>query len=101
MEIIKNSQNELTILGNIKTIDDYQAIRTATMALVNGGSTQIVYVMQDSLAMTSSVIGFLVKLVRHDKIQVSIQVHDIRLLELLEELALTELFRARFVGIRR
>lgn len=101
MEIIKSSQSELTIVGNIKTIDDYQAIRSATKALVDAGTIQITYIMKDSLSMTSSVIGYLVKLVRHDKVQINIQIFDIRLFELLEELALTELFRARFIGAKR
>jgi hypothetical protein len=41
--------------------------------------------------MTSTVIGFLMKLVHHDKIQISISVGDSRLYDLLDELNLVQL----------
>jgi hypothetical protein len=45
--------------------------------------------------MPSSVIGFFVKLINRDKIRVSMLIQDPRLVELLEELSLDELFGAR------
>jgi hypothetical protein len=41
------------------------------------------------------VIGFFVKLINRDKVQVTMLIQDPRLLELLEELSLAELFGAR------
>ena len=44
--------------------------------------------------MPSSVFGFFVKLVNRDKVKISMQIQDPRLLELLDELGLKEAFGA-------
>jgi hypothetical protein len=74
---------------------DYLAIRQQVGALVAGGASALTLRINDSFSMPSSVIGFFVKLIHQDKIQVSMLIQDPRLLELLEELNLAELFGAR------
>jgi len=65
------------------------------MELVGEGSAELTLVILESMSMPSSVIGFFVKLVNRDKVKVQMRIQDPRLLELLGELNLTELFGAR------
>jgi hypothetical protein len=95
MQLARTSSTELTITGNIKTTADYLAIRKLVTELVEGGATALTLTINESLSMPSSVIGFFVKLVNRDKIRVIMRIQDPRLLELLEELSLGELFGAR------
>ena len=95
MDIARTSQNELTITGNIKTTADYLAIRELATELVAQGAKALTITINESLSMPSSVIGFFVKLVNRDKIPLTMAIHDPRLLELLEELSLDQLFGAR------
>jgi len=95
MRLTRTSATELTITGNIKTTADYLAIRKLVTELVDAGASALTLRINESLSMPSSVIGFFVKLVNRDKIRVSMLIEDPRLLELLEELSLAELFGAR------
>lgn len=93
MIITKNGDNGLTISGNIKSIDDSMALREAVKRLQADGCDGIVLNITDSFSMPSAVIGFLMKLVNHDKVRLSIKAGDPRLGELLDELQLTAAFR--------
>jgi hypothetical protein len=95
MQLARTSPTELTITGNIKTTADYLAIRKLVTELVAAGATCLTLHINDSLSMPSSVIGFFVKLINRDKIRASMLIQDPRLVELLEELSLDELFGAR------
>jgi hypothetical protein len=95
MQAERTSPSEVTITGNIKTTADYLAIRDLVTELVRAGAGSITLHINDSFSMPSSVIGFFVKLINRDKVQVTMLIQDPRLLELLEELSLAELFGAR------
>jgi len=95
MQLTRSSANELTITGNIKTTADYLAIRNLVTELVEAGASSLTLRINQSLSMPSSVIGFFVKLINRDKIRVTMVIEDHRLLELLEELSLADLFGAR------
>jgi len=95
MQLVRASSTELTITGNIKTTADYLAIRKLVTELVEAGASRLTVRIRESFSMPSSVIGFFVKLINRDKIQVTMLIQDPRLLELLEELNLTDLFGAR------
>jgi hypothetical protein len=97
MNITNNGGNELTIVGNIKTIEDSLEIKKAIEVLLQKGAKNIVMKIQDSFSMTSTVIGHLMKLVNIDKIPVSVQLGDQRLFQLLEDLSLVQTFNARLV----
>ena len=97
MQLTRTSANEMSILGNFKTTEDYLAIRALATELVAGGAAFLTLTIQESLSMPSSVIGYFVKLINRDKIRVTMLIQDKRLLELLEELSLLELFGARGV----
>jgi hypothetical protein len=60
----------------------------------SGGTSLTVRILQ-SFSMPSSVIGFFVKVIHRDKLQVGMLIEDPRLLELLGELSLVDLFGAR------
>jgi hypothetical protein len=98
MQIEKTGSSELTISGNIKSIEDGTAIKEALTALKDGGATSVQLMIRDSFSMTSTVIGFLMKLVNIDKIRVTLYVGDPRLHQLLEELSLEQAFNVRISG---
>ena len=95
MQLTSTGEHELTIQGNIKTVDDYMEIREAATRLVASGTRTLHFRIEDSFSMPSAVIGFLVQLVNRDK--VSMDIRDQRLFELLQELSLTGLFKARYI----
>jgi hypothetical protein len=95
MTIEQKNATELTVSGNIKTIDDSIALRAAVQKLVDGGCSSVTLRIADSFAMPSAVIGYLMKLVNRDKVQLHVIAGDQRLRELLDELQLSELFGVR------
>jgi hypothetical protein len=97
MQIVNNGGNELTISGNIKSIEDSAAIKDAVTALKEKGATSMHLMIQESFSMTSTVIGFLMKLVNIDKIRVTLVVGDARLYHLLDELSLQQVFNVRLI----
>lgn len=98
MKIEHHGSNDLTIIGNIKSLEDSMEIKEAINALQKNGAKSILLRIQDSFSMTSTVIGHLMKLVNLDKIPVSMVVGDQRLYQLLEELSLVHSFNVRLVG---
>ncbi len=91
---ISVSSNIVTITGNIKTVNDFQDIKTNIDAVV-ANKKSIVVNLVDSLSITSSVIGYFNKLVLKDKIDLTLRVGNDQLIELLEDLSLKSLFKAR------
>jgi hypothetical protein len=98
MQIEHKGGNELTIVGNIKSIEDGIEIKTAITELQKMGAKNIHLKIQDSFSMTSTVIGYLMKLVLIDKVTITIAVGDERLYQLLDELSLIQQFNVRLVG---
>jgi len=88
------SSNSITIEGNIKSVNDYQEIKTSVSDLVQNHK-DINIIIKDSLSITSSVIGYLNKLVLKDGIKITMKVGDSQLMELLEDLNLKTVFNAR------
>ncbi|WP_297485834.1 hypothetical protein [Sulfurimonas sp.] len=91
MDIV-TSGNSVTITGNIKTIGDYQTIKDTLEELV-ASSKNITIIIKDSISITSSVIGYLTKLVQKDNIDIQIRVGDANLYELFDEINLVQLFK--------
>jgi hypothetical protein len=88
---ISVSGNKVTITGNIKSIQDYQVIKT-TLDELSQTQQSIVLEIKDSISITSSVIGYFNKLVLKDKIKLQIKVGNPQLMELFEDLNLVDLF---------
>lgn len=90
---ITTSSNSVTITGNIKTVGDFQTIKQTVDALVTSYKSIAINVV-DSLSITSSVIGYLNKLVLKDKIDVRLGIGNEELLYLLDDLNLISTFKA-------
>ena len=92
MNIVNSTPSELTITGNIKSIDDYTAIRDQIDKLVSQGIVEISLKITESFSMPSSVIGYLLKLKRKEKLRIKIIAGDQRLVTLLQDLSLIDEF---------
>ncbi len=91
---ISNVGAIITIKGNIKSISDFQEIKTC-LDDITCTDKSITLKIIDSISITSSVIGYLTKLVYKDKIHISMTVGDKRLYELLDELSLISQFNVQ------
>ena len=67
---IRQRSDDFFIEGNIKTIGDFQAIKHTLDAFIKH-NTSVKLTIKDSISVTSSVIGYLTKLVLKDKTEVS------------------------------
>lgn len=93
---IRSAGNQVTIKGNIKSIRDYQQIKETIDSMIDFNK-HIVLTIEDSISITSSVIGYLNKLVLKDKVNLEIKVGDNQLMDLFEDLSLVSLFQVRKV----
>lgn len=91
---ISSSSNVVTISGNIKSVGDFQDIKSAIDAVTATYKSISINVV-DSLSITSSVIGYLNKLVLKDNIDIRLYVGNEQLLNLLDDLSLISTFKAQ------
>lgn len=91
---ISSSSNIITISGNIKTVGDFQQLKSCVDGVV-AQHKNITVNINDSLSITSSVIGYFNKLVLKDKIALHMNVGNSQLIELLDDLNLTSVFRVK------
>jgi len=91
---ISISSNVFTITGNIKTVSDYQSIKNSMDALVNQHKS-ITINITSSLSITSSVIGYFNKLILKDKIDIHMNIGNAQLVELLNDLNLSTVFKVK------
>ena len=91
---ISSSSNTITITGNIKKISDFQDIKNKIEPIVQKNQNLTINI-KDSISLTSTIIGYLNKLVLKDGINIQITVGDIGLYELLEDLNLISTFRVK------
>ena len=90
---ITTSSNTVTIVGNIKSIQDFQDIKNELDSL-KSSTTTITIELKDSISITSSVIGYLNKLILKDKISLRMKLGNGQLMELLDDLNLVKTFNA-------
>jgi len=90
------SSNSIIIEGNIKTVHDYQEIKSVTDSLIQE-HRKIKIIIKDSLSITSSIIGYFNKIVLRDSIDLSMEVGNIQLVNLLDDLNLTSIFKVKKV----
>lgn len=84
----------VNIDGVIKGVTDSQRFKDAIESIQAQGKS-IEININESFAITSTIIGYLRKKIQVDKLDVSLRVKDERLYELLEELMLAEIFNAK------
>jgi len=92
MEVSATGTAEVTVLGHIKSIEDYQKIKDTVKGIVNSGNKSIVVKLPDSISMTSSVIGFFLKLINADHVKITMLVKDDRLYGILDAMKLITVF---------
>ena len=93
MEITRRSDDFL-IEGTIKTISDFQEIKHVLDGFIQHNAS-VKLTIKNSISVTSSVIGYLTKLVLKDKIDVNVYVGNSELINLFEDLGLRELLHVR------
>jgi len=91
---ISSFANTVKITGNIKSVSDFQSIKSTIDSLKDSNST-ITLDIRDSISITSSVIGYLNKLVLKDSIDLNMKIANEQLMHLLEDLNLTATFKAK------
>jgi hypothetical protein len=92
---LQASQNNIMIHGNIKNVEHYQSIVNAIENILESTGDEIKIHILDSISITSSVIGYLCKLIKTNNISLSIYVADENLHNLLDELNLTALLNVQ------
>jgi len=90
---ISISANKAIITGNIKSVSDYQNIKS-TIDNLTSQHKSITIDIKDSISITSSTIGYFNKLVLKDKIDLQMNIGNAQLLDLLEDLNLASIFKA-------
>ena len=80
---LKTDGSVLIITDNIKSVDDFQKIKKELDAM-KSTYTSISIKIINSLSMTSSVIGYFMKLIHKDGISLSMSIGDERLINLLD-----------------
>ena len=88
--VLTQQGNTLNIEGNIKSIEDFEQIKMALDGMVNVYDSIVINV-KDSISITSSVIGYLMKLVNEGK-RIYLNVGTDDLYSLLNELNLINTF---------
>lgn len=90
---IRSSAGSVTITGNIKTIADFQNIKQSIDGVVAAHKLITINIV-DSLSITSSVIGYLNKLVLKDNVDLRLNIGNEELFNLLDDLNLVSTFKA-------
>jgi len=92
MEIIR-TDNALTIKEPIRTLNDYLEFRDFIQKLIKTESyKELILNIIDSTIITSSIIGFLIKLIHLDGIKISLNVKKKELYDMMENLNLLIIF---------
>lgn len=78
----------------MKSISDFQVIKQGIDSVILNNKSLVLNIV-DSLSITSSIIGYLNKLVLKDKIDLRMNIGDQQLLHLLDDLNLTSTFKAK------
>ncbi|MBF0567960.1 hypothetical protein [Candidatus Magnetominusculus dajiuhuensis] len=95
MEIEKSTDAEAVISGHVKTIEDYTKIKQVVNSMLTGDGCAISVRIPDSISITSSVIGYLLKLVFENKVDLKLFVREPKLYHLLEVLNLITVFKVQ------
>jgi len=88
MKLEKNA-HVITVKGNIASLSDFEMIKTS-LEEMRTQHEKIILKIPDSLIINSSLIGYLVKIVKRDGITINLLAGNDILYELLDDLGLTE-----------
>jgi hypothetical protein len=92
MNINKTEENKIEIDGAVNTIQNYQEIKGEVESMLSMGITDVHIVLRNTPSLTSSIIGYLIKVRAVNRATVTLHVASDQLYELLEQLNLTSSF---------
>jgi hypothetical protein len=96
IESVESSgQIRLVVKGNVKTIQDTDTLKDRVNSAIGSSATSISIEIVDSYILTSSVIGYLAKLIAKSNKSISTVVGNSELFQLLQELNVIELLNVR------
>lgn len=99
MEVIVkelSSSMDIIISGNIKSISDTDVIKSAIIRAWNKDESKSLNIfIDDSFIITSSVIGFLIKFIKKDRMPITLYVKNDELYEMLDDMNLVEALNVR------
>lgn len=90
---ITHDGNTIEVTGDIKSLQDYTEVKETISKMIFAGSKSIQLNITNSASITSSVIGFLIKLINIDKIDLKVATGNSKLYKMLNDLNLTDLFK--------
>ncbi|MBO8143669.1 MAG: hypothetical protein H0Z16_03665 [Thermodesulfobacterium sp.] len=88
---VKN--NEVIVSGDVVSISDYWLIKEKVINLVEKGNKEIIITFNDAEFLSSSIIGFFLKLTLKDKINLKVKVKNPQLYSFMEILGLIKTFQ--------
>lgn len=95
MEITATGNSEITIRGNVKTIEDYLEIKSFLKIFLERDIKSLYIKIPDSVSITSALLGLFLRLIYEEKIQLSIFVGQDSLYNLFEVMNLITTFNVR------
>ncbi len=93
---ISSSSNTIEIEGNIKSISDFQEIKSSVDDMIHNHKNITINV-KNSISITSSVLGYFNKIILKDKIVLNLNVGNAQLIILLDDLNLSKVFNVKKV----
>ncbi len=99
MDKITKQTQGIAIDGNIKGLSDVNEIKETITSYNLKNGDRFYIEINNSFAMPSAMIGYLMKLVEQDKVNLTVQISDERLVELLDDLGLTQAFNIKTKSI--
>ncbi len=94
---IKSTHNNITILGNIKSLTHHHDI-IKELEIIKREYQNITIHILNSISITSSVIGYFCKLVDSEKINLSLHINNNDLYNLLDELNLINVLNVQKIS---
>lgn len=74
--IKQTDSNAVSIHGNIARIDEYDDLRHIVLPMVELGAKSLHFHFEGTLLLSSSALGFLLRLVRQDKIEINFYIDN-------------------------
>lgn len=96
MEISVNG-NKITILGSVSKYEDYVGIKHTVDEVISHSDNTLEIEFVDAMTVNSALIGYMIKCVKVQNIDVSISVVNHKLYEMLNLLSLTEVLKVKKV----
>ncbi|MBO8143945.1 MAG: hypothetical protein H0Z16_05100 [Thermodesulfobacterium sp.] len=88
---VKN--NEVIVSGDVVSISDYWLIKEKVINLVEKGNKEIIITFNDAEFLSSSIIGFFLKLVLKDRINLKLKAKNPQFRSFMEILGLVKTFQ--------